>query len=128
MRELAENLKFMSQTSMFVKVINVVPKTDFNEELAVYNGNSSWIPWLIMLLVEITSVHFIPILPWDNGNMTNAFIVITQCETIEVLIRHLRTLTYKPNIIFLDFFICRPLQKSEASHLEIFRLRVNLFT
>ena len=41
MRELAENLKLMSQTSMFVKVINVVPKTDFNEELAVYNGNSS---------------------------------------------------------------------------------------
>ena len=49
---------------------------------------------------------------------------MTQCQIVEAIIRHLRILHYKPNIVFLDFFICQPLQKSEALHLEAFRFKV----
>ena len=63
----------------------------------------------------------------DGGISTNSFIVVMQCESAVAFIRHLRTLQSEPNIIFLDPFICQPLQKLEAFHLQIFRFEVQIF-
>ena len=50
--------------------------------------------------------------------------IITRCEIAEVIIRRLWTYVNNPNILFLDFFLCQPLQKSKAFHLETFRFKV----
>ena len=40
------------------------------------------------------------------------------------LVHRIKILFDDPNIIFLDFFVCQPIQRSEAFHLELFRLKV----
>lgn len=61
-----------------------------------------------------------------DEKLTNAFVIITNCELAVALIHRIRTFKHNPNIIFFDFFFCQPIQRSEAFHIELFHVKVQL--
>ena len=54
------------------------------------------------------------------------FVIIADCEIMTAIIHQIRSSQLNPNIIFLDFYVCEPIQREHALHLEIFRLQVLL--
>jgi len=96
-RIMAGDLTSVCHTSVATHIIHVSSMHDVSNELDLYS---------------------------NDENRSNAYIVISDCQTAETIIRHLLIRQKETNIIFLDFLICQPATKLEIFHLEIFRFDV----
>jgi len=63
----------------------------------------------------------------DGFNGTNVFIVISECDAFKTLVRRLQAQRHRPQILFMDIFICEPadVQADGVFHLETFRFHVH---
>jgi len=97
---IAGDLTSVCHTSVVTHIIHVSSMHDVSNELDLYS---------------------------NDENRLNAYIVISDCQTAETIIRHLLIRQKEANIIFMDFLICQPVPQPGIFHLETFRLDVLLY-
>lgn len=121
LRITVENLKWQCPFVISVNTVNASTKIDLTEQLNPDDCNFNRYFDLL-----VSGVNTIASILWGGAEEACAFIIATRCETVEVLTHHLRRYLHKPNIIFLDFFICLPLDIWDAFHLQTFRFNVRM--